>query len=84
MIEPEMAFADLNDYMDNAEAMLKYVLRTFWQPAPTSSICFNKFVDKGLLERLDHVANCDFARVTYTEAIEILEQAVAATSSIIT
>ena len=64
MVEPEMAFADLNDYMDNAEAMLKYVL--------------NKFVDKGLLERLKHVASSDFARVTYTEAVKILEEAVAA------
>ena len=78
MIEPEMAFADLNDYMDNAEAMLKYVLKDVMATCPDELNMLNKFVDKGLLERLDHVANSDFARVTYTEAVEILEQAVAA------
>ena len=78
MIEPEMAFADLNDYMDNAEAMLKYVLKDVMTTCPDELNMLNKFVDKGLLERLDHVANSDFARVTYTEAVEILEQAVAA------
>ena len=77
MIEPEMAFADLNDYMDNAEAMLKYVLKDVMATCPDELNMLNKFVDKGLLERLDHVANSDFARVTYTEAVEILEQAVA-------
>lgn len=78
MIEPEMAFADLNDYMDNAEAMLKYVLKDVMATCPDELNMLNKFVDKGLLERLDHVANSNFARVTYTEAVEILEQAVAA------
>ena len=78
MIEPEMAFADLNDYMDNAEAMLKYVLKDVMATCPDELNMLNKFVDKGLIERLDHVANSDFARVTYTEAVEILEQAVAA------
>lgn len=78
MIEPEMAFADLNDYMDNAEAMLKYVLKDVMATCPDELNMLNKFVDKGLLERLGHVANSDFARVTYTEAVEILEQAVAA------
>ena len=77
MIEPEMAFADLNDYMDNAEAMLKYVLKDVMVTCPDELNMLNKFVDKGLLERLDHVANSDFDRVTYTEAVEILEQAVA-------
>lgn len=78
MIEPEMAFADLNDYMDNAEAMLKYVLKDVMATCPDELNMLNKFVDKGLIERLNHVANSDFARVTYTEAVEILEQAVAA------
>ena len=78
MIEPEMAFCDLNGYMDNAEAMLKYVLKDVMATCPDELNMLNKFVDKGLLERLDHVANSDFARVTYTEAVEILEQAVAA------
>ena len=83
MIEPEMAFADLNDYMDNAEAMLKYVLKDVMATCPDELNMLNKFVDKGLLERLDHVANSDFARVTYTEAVEILEQAVAAADCLV-
>ena len=77
MVEPEMAFADLNDYMDNAEAMLKYVLTTVMETCPDELAMLNKFVDKGLLDRLHHVATSDFARVTYTEAVEILERAVA-------
>ena len=77
MVEPEMAFADLNDYMDNAEAMLKYVLTTVMETCPDELAMLNKFVDKGLLDRLHHVATSDFARVTYTEAVEILEKAVA-------
>ncbi len=78
MMEPEMAFADLNDYMDNAEAMLKYVIRAVMERCPGELAMLNKFVDKGLLERLEHVASSDFARVSYTEAVEILEAAVAA------
>ena len=78
MVEPEMAFADLNDYMDNAEAMLKYVLNKVMDTCPDELNMLNKFVDKGLLERLKHVASSDFARVSYTEAVKILEEAVAA------
>ncbi len=78
MMEPEMAFADLNDYMDNAEAMLKYVIRAVMERCPGELAMLNKFVDKGLLERLEHVAGSDFARVSYTEAVQILEAAVAA------
>ena len=74
MIEPEMAFADLKDDMMLAEAMLKYVIRFVCENAPEEMAFFNQFVDKGLLERLEHVANSDFAHVTYTEAIEILEK----------
>ena len=74
MIEPEMAFADLKDDMMLAEAMLKYVIRYVLGNAPEEMAFFNQFVDKGLLERLEHVANSDFAHVTYTEAIEILEK----------
>ena len=77
MMEPEMAFADLNDYMDNAEAMLKFVIRAVMERCPNELAMLNKFVDKGLLARLEHVANSDFARVSYTEAVEILEKAVA-------
>ena len=74
MIEPEMAFADLQDDMDLAEAMLKYVINYVLEHAPEEMNFFNSFVDKGLLERLNHVANSDFAHVTYTEAIELLEK----------
>ena len=74
MIEPEMAFADLNDYMDNAEAMIKYVIRYVMDKCPDEMNFFNSFVDKGLKERLEHVASSDFARVSYTDAVKILEE----------
>jgi len=74
MIEPEMAFADLKDDMLLAESMLKYIIRYVLENAPEEMAFFNQFVDKGLLERLQHVAESDFAHVTYTEAIEILEK----------
>ncbi len=74
MIEPEMAFADLKDDMLLAEAMLKYVIRYVLENAPEEMAFFNQFVDKGLLERLEHVVSSDFAHVTYTEAVEILEK----------
>ena len=74
MIEPELAFADLNDYMDNAEAMLKYVIRYVMDKCPQEMAFFNQFVDKGLIERLEHVASSDFGRVSYTEAIDILQK----------
>ena len=74
MIEPECAFADLNDNMDLAEEMLKYVIRYVLENAPEEMNFFNSFVDKGLLDRLNHVVNSEFGHVTYTEAIEILEK----------
>ena len=74
MIEPEMAFADLQDDMKIAEDMLKFVIRYVLENAPEEMNFFNNFIDKGLLERLNHVVNSDFGRVTYTEAIEILEK----------
>ena len=74
MIEPEIAFADLEDDMILAESMLKYVINYVLENAPEEMAFFNSFIDKGLLERLQHVANSDFARVTYTEAVEILEK----------
>ena len=74
MIEPEMAFADLKDDMLLAESMLKYIIRYVLENAPEEMAFFNQFVDKGLLERLEHVAGSDFAHVTYTEAVEILEK----------
>ena len=78
MVEPEIAFADLEDDMELAESMLKYVIRDVMERCPDELAMLNKFVDKGLLERLDHVASSDFARVTYTEAIDILLAAQAA------
>ena len=74
MIEPEMAFADLGDYMDNAEAMIKYVIRYVMDKCPNEMNFFNSFVDKGLKERLEHVASSDFGRVSYTEAVKLLKQ----------
>ncbi len=74
MIEPEIAFADLKDDMVLAESMLKYIIQYVLEHAPEEMAFFNQFVDKGLLERLNHVLHADFAHVTYTEAIEILEK----------
>lgn len=74
MIEPEMAFADLKDDMMLAEAMLKHVIRYVLDNAREEMNFFNQFVDKGLIERLNHVLNSDFGHVTYTDAIKILEQ----------
>ena len=74
MIEPEIAFADLQDDMMLAESMIKYIIKYVLENAPEEMNFFNSFVDKGLIERLNHVANSDFGHVTYTEAIEILEK----------
>lgn len=73
MIEPEIAFADLTDDMQLAEQMLKYVISYVMEQAPEEMQFFNQFVDKGLLERLQHVITSDFGHVTYTEAIALLE-----------
>ncbi|MDO5602343.1 MAG: asparagine--tRNA ligase [Oscillospiraceae bacterium] len=72
MIEPEIAFADLADDMDLAEAMVKSVIGYVLEHCPDELAFFNQFIDKGLLERLRHVADSDFARVTYTEAVDVL------------
>ena len=74
MIEPEMAFADLNDYMDTAEDMIKYIIRYVMQRCPDEIEFFNSFVDKGLKARLEHVAGSAFGRVSYTEAVELLKK----------
>ena len=74
MIEPEMAFCDLEGDMDLAEGMLKYIIRYVLENAPEEMAFFNSFVDKGLLERLRHVESSDFGRVTYTEAIDLLQK----------
>ena len=74
MIEPEMAFCDLKGDMDVAEEMIKFVIRTVMEKCPDEMNFFNSFVDKGLKERLEHVASSDFGRVSYTEAVEVLEK----------
>ena len=74
MIEPEIAFADLQDDMELAEDMLKYIIRYCLENAPEEMEFFNNFVDKGLLDRLHNVVDNDFAHVTYTEAIELLKK----------
>ena len=73
MIEPEIAFADLEDDMNLAEDMVKYIISYVLENAPEEMKFFNSFVDKGLLEKLNHVVNSDFERVTYTKAVEILQ-----------
>ena len=73
MVEPEISFADLEDNMKLAEEMLTYVIKYVMNECPEEIEFFNKFIDKGLIERLNHVANSDFARVSYTDAVEILK-----------
>ena len=75
MIEPEMAFCDLAGDMDVAEAMIKFIIDTVMKRCPDEMAFFNSFVDKGLMDRLTHVATSDFGRVSYTEAVEILKKA---------
>ena len=74
MIEPEIAFADLKDDMDLQQDMIKYVINDVLEKCPEELAFFNNFVDKGLIERLHHIVDSDFARITYTEAVEILEK----------
>jgi asparaginyl-tRNA synthetase len=75
MVEPEMAFADLKDDMDLAERMLKYLIKYILQELPEEMEFFNKFIDTGLLDRLNLILNSEFKRMTYTEAIDILLKA---------
>ncbi|OPJ61280.1 asparagine--tRNA ligase [Clostridium oryzae] len=75
MIEPEMAFADLNYDMEVAEEMIKYIIKYVMDNAPEEIDFFNKFIDKGLLDRLNNVVNSEFAKISYTEAVDILKKA---------
>ena len=75
MVEPEIAFADIFDDMELAEDMLKFVIADVMAKAPEEMEFLNNFVDKGLIERLTHVVNSKFARVSYTDAIDILQKA---------
>jgi asparaginyl-tRNA synthetase len=74
MMEPEMAFCDINGNMDLAEEMIKYIISYVLEHCPEEMEFFNSFIDKGLLERLDHIVNSDFVRITYTEAVDILQK----------
>ena len=74
MVEPEICFADLKDDMDLAEDMIKYIFNYVLENCPEEMEFFNKFIDNGLLDRLNHVISSDFARVTYAEAIKELEK----------
>lgn len=74
MIEPEMAFAELTDYLNIAEGLTKYVINYVMENAPEEMEFFNTFIDKGLFERLNNVVNSDFARITYTEAVDLLQK----------
>ncbi len=74
MIEPEIAFADLNDYMDLAEDMMKYIISYVMENAPEEMEFFNSFIDNTLIDRLNNVVNSEFGKVTYTEAVEILKK----------
>lgn len=74
MIEPEMAFADLNDDMDCAEEYIKYVLSYVLENCPEEMDLFNSFIQKGILEKLQHVVSAPFERITYTEAVDILQK----------
>ncbi|MEY8000803.1 asparagine--tRNA ligase [Clostridium sp. Mt-5] len=74
MIEPEMAFAELKDYMDVAEDLVKYIIHYVLENAPEEMSFFNSFIDKTLFDRLDNVANSSFGRITYTEAVDILKK----------
>ena len=75
MLEPEIAFADLEMDMELAEDMMKYLIRYALDELPEEMAFFNQFVDKELMDRLNHILNSDFGRVTYTEAVEILQKA---------
>ena len=74
MIEPEICFADLEDNMELAEDMIKYVINYVMENAPEEMEFFNSFVDKGLMDRLNNVVNSEFTRITYTKAVEMLQE----------
>ena len=74
MVEPEIAFADLSDYMDLAEDMMKFIIKYVLEKCPDEMNFFNSFVDKTLLDRLNALVNAEFGRITYTEAVEILKK----------
>lgn len=74
MVEPEIAFADLEDVMDLAEDMVKYIITTIMEKLPEEMELFNKFVEKGIIDKLNNIAKSNFKRITYTEAIDVLKE----------
>ncbi len=74
MVEPEIAFADLQDDMDLAEDMMKYIIKYVLENAKEEMEFFNSFIDKGLIARLENIVNSEFGHITYTEAIDILKK----------
>ncbi len=72
MVEPEISFADLEDNMELAEDLIKYIINFVLENCPEEMAFFNSFIDKGLLDRLDNIVSSDFVRITYTEAIDLL------------
>lgn len=74
MIEPEIAFATIKEDMDLAEEMIKYIIKYILENAPEEMAFFGKFIDEGLMDRLQNVMHSDFERITYTQAVEILEK----------
>ena len=77
MVEPEMAFTDLEGNMNVIEDCVKFCINYIMSACPQEMEFFNSMIDKTLLERLNHVANSDFKRMTYTEGVELLKKAVA-------
>lgn len=75
MVEPEIAFADLNDNMDLAEEMVRYIVKYVMDECPEEIDFFNQRIDKGLKDRLNHLLSSDFERLTYTRAVELLKEA---------
>jgi len=75
MIEPEMAFCDLDENIEIAENYLKYVFKEVLDNCPDDMIFFDKFIEKGLIDKLEHVIKTPFEKITYTEAIKLLEKA---------
>lgn len=74
MIEPEISFADLQDDMELAEDMLKYVIKYVMDECPEEMAFFNQFIDKGLIDRLNHILSSEFGKVSYTEAVKLLQE----------
>ena len=74
MVEPEMAFAGLEEDMELAEALIKYLVKQVWEQAPEEMEFFQRFIEKDLFTRLENLLEAEFARITYTEAVKLLQE----------